>query len=97
MTFHPQGQGLDTSKDQPGDLRSDVPAIEFPGAVTGAFHDLAASDDNTGRQIAVPAQILGGAVDNSINTNIQRPLIKWRRKGIISDGFEPTQSGQFYN
>src|SRR4029453_14543700 len=50
-------------------------------------HDFARPENRAGEKVVVPAEILGGGMQDEINAEFYRPLIKGRSESGIDDRF----------
>jgi hypothetical protein len=89
MPLHPESERLDPANHKPRNLGRDVPAKELAGLVTGFLDRIVAPDHDTGRQIAVTAEILCRAMHGYIDPELQRPLVKRCSESIVGDRCYP--------
>ena len=89
VLFHAQRQGLQAPQHEEAvEGRRNAPhgvleeAHLLDELVVAAHHEPA---DHVG----VAAEILGRTVDTGVGTEFERPLVKWRGKGVIDDGQRP--------
>jgi hypothetical protein len=82
LAGHAQGQSLESPVREPG--------FERPQNVSDGFSDLIQRPvvgrprgDNPGRQIAVSAEVLGGAVDHDVRALLQRALEVGGAEGVV--------------
>src|SRR3712207_530740 len=68
-----QGQGLEAPMGEPGPERREDSPDELAHLVDSRIVGSARYHD-PGRQVAVAAEVLGGAVDHDVRAELQRPL-----------------------
>src|SRR5262249_55927248 len=90
MPLHSKGQTLDTTDHQPGDLRCDIPAVEFIRPVSGRLDALTSADDHASRQVARAPEVFGRVVDDRIDAELERRLVVRCGKSIIGDRGDPS-------
>nr|BFE74970.1 hypothetical protein GCM10020092_082710 [Actinoplanes digitatis] len=82
---YPQRKRADTPQQQPRVDRAEHRAGD-DGGVPDPVEHLGGSGEDAGRQVAVSAEVLGGAVPHQIGTERQRPAVHRRREGVVRDG-----------
>src|SRR5690349_6645186 len=86
MPIHSERQGLDSSQNKPGNLRSERPAEELGRDRSYMFCTFRGGNKQTGRQITVSAKVFGAAMDDNIHAELNGPLIEWCRESIVCYG-----------
>ena len=82
--LHPERQGLEASLDEPRRLRIGHAAQDGAGVPHRRERRLR-PDDRAGEQVAVAADRLGGAVDDEIGAERERPLPDRRGERVVDD------------
>jgi len=92
MPGHAQRKGADAAKQQPGVEWAERPAGEH-GDFPDPVQELRRAGQRPGGHVGVAVQVLGGAVPDQIDAEVDRPLIERCREGVVSQGQHAVRAG----
>src|SRR5215813_14724077 len=94
MMFDAQTQSPQPAQQQPSVERTERGARN-QGEPPDEFNEFIRSDKRSRRHVVMAADILGRAVNDGVNAEVERALVDRRRERVVADSGDAATSGKF--